>query len=465
LKYLVQYPYGCIEQTVSAAFPQLYVDLIKSTTDAERTAMSTHIKAAIERLKRFRTRDGGFAYWPGGEDTDSWASTYAGHFLIEAEKRGYLVPADMLRSWKRFERARAQRWRKSDENGQSTELIQAYRLYALALSGDAELSAMNRLREQTEALPLAARWMLAAAYAKASQPEAARKLVETAGTAVKPYQEMAYTYGSDLRDKAIILETLLLMNERVKGLQLMKDISTALSNSNYWMSTQTVAWCLKSAAAFAASEKQGALGFAYTYNGKTTDARTELPVAQVQLPVDGVKDHSLAVKSNSTGTLFVNLVTQGIPSRGREEEGENNLRVTITYADADGRPVDPSRLEQGREFVATVSVLNPGQRGSYKNLALTSIFPSGWEISNLRLDDVADGLTGDKPDYQDIRDDRVYTYFDLSAGQRKTFKTYLTAAYAGSYYLPAVSCEAMYDRSVYARKKGFVVEVLKRVTQ
>jgi hypothetical protein len=39
----------------------------------------------------------------------------------------------------------------------------------------------------------------------------------------------------------------------------------------------------------------------------------------------------------------------------------------------------------------------------------------------------------------------------------------LTASYAGSYYLPSVSCEAMYDHSIYARQKGQVVEVVKPV--
>ncbi|MEJ1241304.1 MG2 domain-containing protein [Chryseolinea sp. T2] len=464
LKYLLQYPYGCVEQTVSAVFPQLYVDLIKVTTDAERATMSANIKAAITRLAQFRTRDGGFSYWPGGEDSQSWASTYAGHFLIEAEKRGYLVSGDMLRSWKKYERQRAQRWRKANDEGNSSELIQAYRLYALALADEAELGAMNRLRESSGSMPLASKWMLAAAYAKAGQPEAARKLIENASTTTKPYQEMAYSFGSDLRDKAIILETLLLLNERSKGLQALKDISEALSNPNNWMSTQTVAWCLKSAAAFAAGEKKGPLSFEYQYKGKTAQAQTELPIAQVTLLMDD-KAHALTVKSKSGGTLFVNVVRQGTPARGAEEEAESNLHLTVSYEDSEGNPVDPSKLEQGQEFVATLSVMNPGQRGSYKNLALTTIFPSGWEIGNARLDEVSYELSGDKPDYQDIRDDRVNTFFDLSAGQRKTFKLYLTAAYAGSYYHPALSCEAMYDRSVFARKKGFVAEVTKRVTQ
>ena len=463
MKYLLQYPYGCIEQTTSSVFPQLYLDQVKALTDGEKVAIQNNVKAGIERLKLFITRDGGFAYWPGGEDSESWASTYAGHFLVEAEAKGYLVPNDMLKRWKKYQRNKAQAWRKNQES-YSSELIQAYRLYSLALAGDPELGAMNRLREQ-QGIPATAGWMLAAAYVKAGQPEAGKKLIDNLSTSVKPYQEMAYSYGSDLRDKAIILETLLLLNERTKGFELLKDISGALSNSSYWMSTQTVAWCLKAVGTFAGTEKKGELKFTYTYNGKTVDAKTDLPIAQVQLPVDGIKSPALKLVSESKGTLFVRLITEGTPARGNEEEGESNLKVSVAYTDSDGKPIDPTKLEQGTEFVATVTVANPGLRGQYKNLALNQIFPSGWEINNLRLDEAQDRLTGDVPTYQDIRDDRVYTYFDLAPNQRKTFKVLLTASYAGTYYLPSVSCEAMYDHGVYARKKGQEVEVVKRITQ
>jgi len=463
MKYLLQYPYGCIEQTTSSVFPQLYLDQVKALTDGERVAIQNNVNDGIERLKLFITRDGGFAYWPGGEDSESWASTYAGHFLIEAEARGYLVPNDMLRRWKKYQRNKAQAWRKNQES-YSSELIQAYRLYSLALAGDPELGAMNRLREQ-QGIPSTAGWMLAAAYVKAGQPEAGKKLIDNLATTVKPYQEMAYSYGSDVRDKAIILETLLLLNERTKGFELLKDISAALSNSSYWMSTQTIAWSLKAVGTFASAEKKGELKFTYTYNGKDVTAKTDLPIAQVQLPVDGAKSPSLKLVSESKGTLFVRLITEGTPARGNEEEGESNLKVTVAYTDSDGSPIDPTKLEQGTEFIATVSVANPGLRGLYKNLALNQIFPSGWEINNLRLDEATDRLRGDVPTYQDIRDDRVYTYFDLLPNQRKTFKVLLTASYAGSYYLPAVNCEAMYDHGVYARKKGQVVEVVKRITQ
>lgn len=459
MKYLLQYPYGCVEQTTSSVFPQLYLDQVKTLTPEEKALVQKNVKAGVDRLKTFVNRDGGFSYWPGSGDSDSWSSTYAGHFLVEAESKGYFIPQDIIRKWKKFQKNKAQSWRKNQEYS-SSELIQAYRLYTLALTGDPDLGSMNRLREQS-GLPTTAAWMLAAAYAKAGQPEVAKKLIANLPTTIKAYQEMSYSYGSDLRDKAIILETLVLLGERTKGFEILKEISKSLSDAQSWMSTQTVAWCLKSVGAFASTEQKGDLKFTYTYNGKEIPASTNLPIAQVNLPIKGATGGNLKVQSESKGTLFVRVISEGVPAQGAETDADSNLSLSVTYTDADGNVIDPTQLEQGQEFIATVTVANPGVRGIYKNLALNQIFPSGWEINNLRLGGDEAAQKGDIPTYQDIRDDRVYTYFDLGATQRKKFQVMLTASYAGTYYLPAVSCEAMYDRSIYARKKGMVVTVIK----
>ncbi|HQQ98201.1 MAG TPA: MG2 domain-containing protein [Cyclobacteriaceae bacterium] len=458
LRYLMQYPYGCIEQTTSSVFPQLYLDQVRALTAEEKATVQTNIRAGIERLKLFVTRDGGFAYWPGGEDSDSWGSTYAGQFLVEAEAKGYFIPNDMIRRWKKYQSGKAAEWRKSSEN-QSSELIQAYRLYSLALAGSADLASMNRLREMG-ALPAASVWMLASAYVKAGQPEAARTLVANAPTSIKPYQEMAYSYGSDIRDEAIILETLILLNDRGRAFDLVKLISAELSNPNAWLSTQSTAWCLKSVGMYAGGEKKGPLKFTYTTQGKQVVASTDLNIAQVSLPAEAT-DGNLALANQSGGPLFARIITEGVPARGEEEEVSNNLKVVIQYNTLKGQVVDPTRLEQGTSFVATVTIANTGMRGAYKNLALRHIVPSGWEISNLRLTGDEAALAKEAATYQDIRDDRVYTYFDLAANQTKSFRVLLTATYAGSYYLPAVSCEAMYDRTVFARTRGQVVEVTK----
>jgi uncharacterized protein YfaS (alpha-2-macroglobulin family) len=61
--------------------------------------------------------------------------------------------------------------------------------------------------------------------------------------------------------------------------------------------------------------------------------------------------------------------------------------------------------------------------------------------------------------YQDFRDDRVYSFFDLGAGESVSVPVTLTATYPGRFYLPAVSCSAMYDASVSAVVPGRWVEV------
>ena len=66
-----------------------------------------------------------------------------------------------------------------------------------------------------------------------------------------------------------------------------------------------------------------------------------------------------------------------------------------------------------------------------------------------------------RAEYRDFRDDRVFTHFDIRANTKQVYRVALNAAYQGRYYLPAVSCEAMYDRSVLARVVGTWVDVVK----
>lgn len=458
----MQYPYGCVEQTTSAVFPQLFLENIKVLKDVEKANIQRNVTAAIERMKSFQRPDGGFSYWPGGDDSDSWGSSYAGHFLVEAEARGYFVPAEMIKRWKKFQKNKAAEWRRSTTYF-NNDLMQAYRLYTLAISGAAEVGAMNRLQEESN-VTSTAKWMLASAYAKLGQPEAAKRIIANLSTEVKPYRELNYSYGSNVRDKALILETLVLLNEKAKAFDILKELSQYLGDAGYWLSTQETSMALNAIGKFAGMDKRGEIKYSYTLNGKTINAVSVLPVSQIQIPVSGVKSQSVEITNGGSAMLYARLIMEGTPARANEEDGENNLGLTVRYTDMQGREIDVTNLEQGTEFIAEVSVSHKGLRSYYANLALAQVFPSGWEINNLRLTGDENLISSSGFDYQDIRDDRVYTYFGLSPNERRSFKVSLTATYAGSYYMPAVSCEAMYDKSIYARKRGQVVNVIKPVT-
>jgi alpha-2-macroglobulin len=158
----------------------------------------------------------------------------------------------------------------------------------------------------------------------------------------------------------------------------------------------------------------------------------------------------------------VRIIKQGTPKAGNETDKFSNLNLSVTYSSLNGSPIDIANLEQGTDFLAEVTIKNPGARGVYRNLALSQIVASGWEIRNHRLDNIT-YLKGDVATYEDIRDDRVYTYFDLGEGSQKTFKILLNAAYTGMFYLPGISCSAMYDNSISAHIAGKWVTIKKVV--
>jgi len=80
LDYLIQYPHGCIEQTTSSVFPQLYLDKLVQLSPERAAKTQRNVEAGIKRLAWFQTSAGGFSFWPGYGDADEWGSTYAGHF-------------------------------------------------------------------------------------------------------------------------------------------------------------------------------------------------------------------------------------------------------------------------------------------------------------------------------------------------------------------------------------------------
>lgn len=461
MRFLLRYPHGCVEQTTSSVFPQLYLELVKTLTDAERSVIQQNVKAGVERLRSFIRSDGGFGYWPGNESYDAWSTSYAGHFLVEAQAKGYYIPADMISRWTSFQRSQANAWRRNDNYYYNSDLVQAYRLYTLAVAGAPEMGAMNRLREEGNFTP-AAGWTLASAYAISGQKEAARKLIENLPSTVKPYREWGYTYGSDVRDKALMLETLVLVGDRTKAFGILKEVAASLGDQGTWMSTQETAVCLRAVSIFAGAERKGEMKFEYKLdNGKMITASTGLPLAQIAIPITGVKEKSVSVINKSDGVLFTRLIQTGTPLRGEEKAERSDLIMQVLYTDGAGKAIDPSALEQGTAFIAQVTVKHPGVRGTYQNLALTQVYPSGWEINNLRLTGDQEFLESGLFSYQDIRDDRVYTYFDLAPQQEKTFRVSLTATYAGEYYLPGVNCETMYDAAIYARTQGRSVSVVK----
>jgi uncharacterized protein YfaS (alpha-2-macroglobulin family) len=324
------------------------------------------------------------------------------------------------------------------------------------------MGAMNRLKESKH-LDVTARWQLGGAYELAGQHEVAVALVQGA-TDVKAYTELNGNFGSDLRDKAMMLEVLSLMDKKTEATPLMLEVSTALSQDN-WMGTQTTAYCLIAMARFTGKlfDRAGTVAYAFNGNGVNFMGALTQPMLQQGIKILEGQDNQLDLQNKGPGLLYARLLVEGIPSLGQETEASQGISLAIEYKDMQGNPLNSSRLEQGRDFIAEFKVKHTAARGRYEQLALTCAFPSGWEIRNTRMDAIV-APSGSKTEawftHQDIRDDRVLTYFDLNQREEKVFRFYLNAAYLGKFHQPQSKVEAMYDATINARGLGRQVEVV-----
>jgi uncharacterized protein YfaS (alpha-2-macroglobulin family) len=460
LDYLINYPHGCSEQITSAAFPQLWLKDLMGNDAGISANVSANVKEAISKIVSRQMADGGIALWPGSIQADNWVTSYAGHFITEAERSGYSIPAGFKQRWISFQKKEAQDWR-ADKQFRQSATDQAYRLFTLALAGQPEKGAMNRLRETAD-IPKLSRWLLAAAFAKTGRPEVASDLLDVRNTSTEP-EYYDYYYGSDIRDKAVILYTLTLLKKEEQAIPLLKEICDNF-NENSWYSTQSIAWGLFSYMKWAetlAGNSDNPSKIKINLNGE----RSEQSILSKQVWSKDLKmtdgNNSLTVENISDKPVYLTLIRKGIPMQSDIIREEKGLAMKVDYMDMKMRPVDHKNLEQGSDFMMVVKVTN-NTFTVIDNIALTQMVPSGWEIRNTRLFDAVTGIKESSYDYRDFRDDRLNTYFSLGRAESKTFLLIISAAYKGEFYQPSIWCEAMYKANCYSRFPGNPVKVTGR---
>ena len=451
LSYLMQYPHGCVEQTTSSVFPQLFLSELTTLSENQQVKVVNNIQQGIDRLRSFQTSSGGLGYWPGRMEANDWGTVYATHYLVTAKSKGFHVPKTFYNQLIKYLKRASRQW-SSNEQGYR-QLTQAYRLYVLALAGEQDVASMNRLYAQSN-ITENAKWRLAAAYAVSGKLEVAKKLIEKQAKPSKSGYNP--TFGSALRDQALILETMSLLEQKEKMYTLVKTVANTLS-SRRWLNTQETAYCLISLAPIY-EKKSGDkdIRYAVQFNGTKKTHNTSKSMMSQDLYEDAKKTEvKLRFENKSNDVLYVRLVKRFVPLKMKSDTIQSYIKTKVSYLTMGGLPLDISNLEKGTQFKAQVSVHNPGTAGHLTELALTQMFPSGWEIDNSRFLGTSTG----NHVYQDYRDDRVYTYFNLRTSGTHTIELQLTATYEGTYYMPSVLVEHMYQNHIHSSIPGRLVKV------
>ena len=411
------YPHGCLEQTTSSVFPQLYLPALIRMDQNRRLEIENNVRAGLARLRSMQHPSGGFAYWPGVWNTGSDArlAQRLGHHLrrplLPRSGEGRLHPARRheggvaalpegrraaLEPEQRRRAARVQLQRQAWL--EAARYAQAYRLYTLALAGQPEIGAMNRLRE-TSSMSLGERWMLASTYQLAGKPEVAKALADDGGR-VQAFvfsDANPYTFGSLLRDRAVVLMGMTLLGRDAESAPLLDDIAAQLSE---WRVVQHAVAGLRAGGGGAEHRHEALQGIqlrlflAAAGKARMTGIKGESPLANLKLPPPPAAGLPLALTNTSDRKLYVTAAVRAIPASGEEDASANGLIIQIVYSDADGKPVDVRRLAQGSDLHRADHGPQYRASGTLDNLALSQMVPAGWEIRNDRLEDVdTDGRT------------------------------------------------------------------------
>lgn len=444
IKYLLNYPYGCIEQTTSAVLPQLFLD--KFSTEFDKQKAINNINAAIERYSNFQTADGGFAYWQGGDESNAWGSNYAGMFLILAKQNGYFVPDSMYERWLKYEQNFVQ---KSVYRDYMMD-IKANSLYLLAMAKKPNISEMNLLYDNLNTLSTEAKWQLAAAYKLAGVEDTAKQIASK--ISIEPDSKYSfYTYGSLVRDEAIIANAY----KQIYGTnneELLQKISDTLLSKDY-LSTQSTGYALYALAMGANLENM---------NESFMDATLKIDdqaytINQNQMQIFSFNDEKAIVSANKD--IFVSFGVEGVKA-SENSAFSNKISLDRAFYDEKGNKISPSEIGSGQTFYMRISVsLNEGAN-YVSNIALTQILPSGWEVSNTLLDDNTPSfIKNSNYDFIDVRDDKIMWFFGLNKNRTHHFYIKLNAITPGSYTLSGAYAEAMYDDTYRALSESEKVVV------
>jgi uncharacterized protein YfaS (alpha-2-macroglobulin family) len=467
---LLGYPFGCLEQTISKAFPQLYfADLTKAMATPVYLVRNgesdfnpvTNVQQAIRKIESLQLFNGGMTMWPGSTQEDWWATAYAAHFLEEARRAGFEVNASTLSKATDYLTGKTRTTATKEvvlastrnglayggetSSGSQVRKVVArreaiYALYVLALTGQPNRASMNYYKQNPQLLTTDTKYLLAGAFRLVGDTRSFTALLPKTYSVESGSQMFDDSYSSPLRNMALVLNTLLETDpDNPQISPIARQLSKAVQSASY-LNTQEAAFTVLALGKIAKSTAASTVTASVSVNGKNLASfdGKELKLSK------GIANQKLQINTQGKGGLYWFAQSEGMSATGSYVEEDQGLRVRREFLTRDGKSI--GKLHQNDLIVVKISVSSTNGI-PVENVVVTDLLPAGFEIENPRITEPRDmpWITNTGiPQYMDIRDDRIH-YFTTADKGEKSFYYQARIVSKGTFTVGPVAADAMYQ--------------------
>jgi len=467
LDYLVRYPYGCTEQTVSAAFPQLYygdmADMLHMNKSSSSSA-NANIQEAIRKIKMRQLYNGAVTLWDNEGTENWWCTIYAAHFLLEAQKAGYDVGKSLVETMLNYinnqlkNRKTIIYYYNRNQNRKIVPKEVIYGLYVLSMAGRPNVSAMNYYKSNPALLSLDCKYLLSAAYALAGDKKSYEQFLPTQFVGEESVAQSGGSFYSDIRDESIALDVLIDVDPSNAQIPLMAKHVAEKLKQRYWYSTQELAFSFLALGKISREAAKSTATAEIKVNGKTVAAMNG---ADTRLTTQQLKGNNVEIITKGNGRLYYFWQSSGISASGAYKEEDSYLKVRKHFFDRYGRMITGNTFKQN-DLVIVQITLEKSYNTDIDNIVITDLLPAGFEIENPRTKEIP-GMDWIKdassPTALDVRDDRINLFVNASA-YKQTYYYAVRAVSPGIYRMGPVNADAMYNGEYHSYNGAGLVKVI-----
>lgn len=469
LNYLVQFPYGCTEQVVSAAFPQLYygdmADLLQ-TDKASKVNANFNIQEAIRKVKMRQLYNGAVMLWDNEGTENWWLTIYSAQFLLEAQKAGYDIDKSLIETMLGYINNRLRKretvnyYFNRDQQKKIAPKEVAYSLYVLAMAGRPNVSAMNYYKANQQSLSLDSRYLLSASYAIAGDKAGFKELLPSSFSGEESVPQTGGSFYSDIRDEAIALNVLLDVDPGNAQIPVMAKHVVNKLKQRAWYSTQESAFSFLALGKLARAAGKSTVTGEIKVNGKVAG---RVNGETLRLTAKELGGTNVDVTTKGQGLLYYWWQSEGISISGNYKEEDSYIKVRRKFFDRFGRVISSNTFNQNDLVIVQVT-MEKSYSGYVDNVVVTDLLPAGFEIENPRtkeipgMDWIKDAST---PTQLDVRDDRINLFIDIH-NSKQIYYYAVRVVSPGVYRMGPVSADAMYNGEYHSYNGAGTVSVQQR---